>query len=115
MAIKSNVAIPVQDIGATDTLLLQATGSVTRYGVQSCVFHNTSASNRTVTVYESPDGTSASGDQVAVYTLAPNESADIIEIVGQSYTAAGPENIVAQASGTGVNARITVTQYDGNS
>lgn len=113
MAIKSNVGIPLVSIAVTDTTLLNPLAPIERIAVTACVLHNTNAAARTVTLWESPNLTSASGNRIAVYSIGPNESADIEEIIGQGYSVG--RNIIAQASGVGVNVVSTVTQYDGGS
>lgn len=113
MAIKSNVGIPLVAIAVTDTTVLNPVAPVERIAVTACVLHNTNAAARTVTLWESPNLTSASGVEIAVYEIGPDESADVEEIIGQGYLVG--RNIIAQASGTGVNVVSTVTQYDGGS
>ena len=113
MAIKSNVGVPLVSIAATDTTVLNPAAPVERIAVTASSLHNTNAASRTVTIWESPNLTSASGNRIAVYSIGPNESADIEEIIGQGYAVG--RNIIAQASGVGVNVVSTVTQYDGGS
>lgn len=113
MSIKSNVGIPLVSIAVTDTTLLNPVAPVERIAVTACVLHNTNAAARTVTLWESPNLTSASGVEIAVYVIGPDESVDVEEIIGQGYAVG--RNIIAQASGTGVNAVSTVTQYDAGS
>lgn len=113
MAIKSNVGIPLVAIAVTDTTVLNPVAPVERIAVTASVLHNTDAASRTVTIWESPNLTSASGTEIAVYDIGPDESADIEEIIGQGYAVG--RNIIAQASGTGVVAVSTVTQYDAGS
>jgi hypothetical protein len=113
MAIKSNVGIPLVAIGVGDTTVLNPVAPVQRIAVTACVLHNTNAAARTVTLWESPNLTSASGTEIAVYEIGPDESADVEEILGQGYAVG--RNIIAQASGVGVVAVSTITQYDGGS
>lgn len=113
MAIKSNVGIPLVPIAVTDTTLLNPIAPVERISVTACSLHNTNGAARTVTIWVSPNLTSVSGSKVAVYSIGPNESVDVEEIIGQGYSVG--RNIIAQASGVGVNASSTVTQYDGGS
>jgi hypothetical protein len=113
MAIKSNVGIPLVAIAVTDTTVLNPVAPVERIAVTACVLHNTNAASRTVTLWESPNLTSASGTEIAVYSIGPDQSVDVEEIIGQGYAVG--RNIIAQASGVGVNVVSTVTQYDGGS
>lgn len=113
MAIKSNVGIPLVSIAVTDTTLLNPVAPVERIAVTACSLHNTTAAAITVTLWESPDLTSASGDEIAVYAIGGDESVDVEEIIGQGYAVG--RNIIAQGSGVGVVAVSTVTQYDAGS
>jgi len=113
MAIKSNVGVPLVAIAVADTTVLNPVAPVERIAVTAFVLHNTNASSRTITLWESPNLTSASGTEIAVYEIGPDESADVEEIIGQGYLVG--RNIIAQASGVGVNVVSTVTQYDAGS
>lgn len=115
MAIKSNVPVPVIEVADVDTVLLRPLSPITRAAVQTFVLHNPSGANVTITIFESPDETTASGTQVAEYILGPDETADVFEVVGQSYASALPQNLIAIADVVGANARLTITQYDGSS
>ena len=109
MAIKSNVGRPLVSIGVGDTTVLNPTAPLDRIAVTACSLHNTDAAARTVTLWESPNLTSASGTEIAVYDIGPDESVDVGEIIGQGYAVG--RNIIAQGSGTGVVAVSTVTEY----
>lgn len=108
MAIRGNIGLaPIAIIAGDTTILQPVTGDVERVAVSGFSLHNTAAGNRTVTIYESPNLTSASGVAVAVYTLAQNESVDVNQCIGQGYV----QNIIAVGSATGVNAKISYTTY----
>lgn len=111
MAIKTRVGTPLIDVLAADTTLLNPSNPNTREAVTALSLHNTAVGNVIVTIYESPDLTSASGSQVARYEIAANSSEDVVECIDQSYPQGS--NLVAVADSTGVNAKITVTQYTG--
>lgn len=113
MAIKSNVGIPVDDIGTTDTTIYEPAAPNDRVAFTALSVYNTSGATRTVTFYESPDLTSASGTEIASYDIAADDSADIIEIIGQGYEVG--ENIIAVADAAGCNFRGTITEYTGGS
>ena len=85
MSIQSNVGLGVTDIGTTDTALLNPADPYTRQAVSAFSLHNTTVATITVTIYESPDLTSASGDQVAVHAVPPGDSVDVVEVIGQGY------------------------------
>lgn len=108
MTIRGNIGSSPIDILATDTTILDPiSGSVERVSVSGFSLHSTAVGTVTVTIYESPDLTSASGTAVAYYSLSQNESVDVNECIGQGYT----QNIIAVASGVGVNAKISYTTY----
>lgn len=112
MTIKGNVGLGVVDIGTSDTVILNV-ASITgadRVSISAASLHNTTASSVTVTIYESPDLTSASGDQIAIISIAPVYEEDINGIIGQGYE---NTNLIAVASAAGVNVRTSVTTYDG--
>ena len=114
MAIRSNVGLEVITVSTSDTVLLEPADPVERVSVTAFSLHNTSTTtNITVTIWESPDATSASGERVAIYRIAPGGSVSVIEVIGQGYEQG--RNLVAQASAAGVNRVATVTQYDGGS
>ena len=103
---KTTGVIPVL---ASDTVILTVLGKA---GVSAFNVHNTTATDKTVTFYSSPDITSASGDRVGQIVLALNESADVNEIVGQTYN--DSQRIIAVASATGVNASLTYDEFSGS-
>jgi hypothetical protein len=108
MAIRGNVGLAPISVIAGDTIILEpVSGDIERVAVSGFSLHNTFAGNITVTVYESPDLTSASGISVAKYVLAQDESVDVNECIGQGYV----RNIIAVASGVGVNAKVSYTEY----
>lgn len=117
MAIVGNVGVLTTDIGAVgiDTVVFDFTN---RIAVSAFSIHNTLTANRTVSVYASPNLTSASGKRVAVYNFGPDDSFDINEVIGQGYAA--QENvIVVQDTAGGVlgdlNFKLTYTNYTGGS
>lgn len=111
MSIKGNVGIGSIAVAAADTTIYQPVSPVQRYAISAFSLHNTNAANVTVTVFNSPNLTSASGVRNASYTIAPNQSVDVIELIGQGF--ATGRNIIAVGSLTGVNATMSVTTYDG--
>lgn len=113
MAIKSNVGIGVTDIGTTDTTLYEPADPIDRVAFTACSLYNDSGASRTVSIYESPNLTSASGELIATYILADDASEDVIEIIGQGY--AQGENLIIKADATGCTFRATITEYTGGS
>lgn len=108
MAIRGNIgSAPIPIIAGDTTILQPVSGSVERVAVSGFSLHSNAVGVITVTIYESPDLTSASGTAIAYYSLAQNESVDVNECIGQGYT----QNIIAVASGVGVNAKISYTSY----
>lgn len=113
MSIKGNIGQPALDLATADTVVLDFTD---RVSVTALSLFNKSGASRVVKFFESPNLTSASGKQVAVYTLATMASVDVAEIIGQGYAAA--QNIVTtvDTGSTGdVNAKLTYIQYTGSS
>lgn len=113
MAIKGNIGQPALDLAVADTVVLDFTD---RVAVTTLSLFNKSGAARVVTVFESPDLTSAAGKQIAVHTLATMTSVDIVEVIGQGYTPA--QNIITtvDTGSTGdVNAKLTYIQYTGSS
>lgn len=115
MTITSNVGLGVTAILATDTSLVVPASPTQRLVISAFSIHNdgTAGATRTVELYLSPDTTSAAGDRVAYYAVGDDASVDVIELIGQGLEVG--ENIIGVASGTGLNAHITVTNYDGGS
>ncbi len=111
MAIKGNVGLGVINILASDTTLIDLTAD--RAAITAASLHNTNAATVTVTVYISPDLTSASGYAIDYISLATNETKSITGLVMQGIS--NTENIIAVASLTGVNALITISEYTGGS
>lgn len=112
MSIKGNIGQPALDLATADTAVLNFTD---RVAATALSLFNKSAGSRVVTFFESPNLTSASGKQIAVYTLATMTSVDVTEVIGQGYTAA--QNIVTtvDTGSTGdVNAKLTYIQYTGS-
>ena len=109
MAIRGNIDGGAISILAADTTLvdISALTSVERIAISGLSIHNTAVVSVTVTVYQSPNLTSASGKRLAYYSLAPNESADVIEMIGQGFLT----NIIAVGSAVGVNAKVSYTTY----
>ena len=72
MSIIGNVGILTTDIGAVgaDTVVFDFTN---RIAVSAFSIHNTLGFNRKVSIYASPDLTSAAGKRVAVYEFGPDE------------------------------------------
>jgi len=108
MAIKGNVGSGVINVLASDTVIRQQQSGVDRYHVSAFNVYNTTALSVAITVYVSPDLTSASGDEVATHLIAANDEIDINAVIGQGYANL---NIIAVGSAVGLNASITSTEY----
>lgn len=113
MTIKTRVGLAVVDVGTADTALLFPLFPNNRLAVSAFSLYNTTGGPVIVTLYESPDSTSAAGKEIATITVATQASALVPECIGQSYALGN--NIIAKADVTGANARLTVTTYDGTS
>ena len=117
MAIQSNLSAAPINIATSDTVLLASVASPNRQAVTALsIFNKTASTSLTVTIYESPDTTSASGKEIASYTIPGTSSIDVVECIGQGYSAG--QNLVAKAGSgsTGdTNAKITWTSYTAGS
>ncbi len=109
MTIKGNVGSGVVAVLAADTTLWDL--SAERAAITAASLHNTNALAVTVTVYISPNLTSASGAVVDFISLATNETKDIGGLIGEGITNA--QNVILVGSLTGVNAISTITEYTG--
>lgn len=117
MAIYSNKTEGVQDLAASsaDKVLHN---QANRTAITGFSIFNESGANAAVDIYESPDNTSASGTKRATYTIADDESVDIIEFIGQGMKA--DIRIIAVVTTGGLvagdlNSKITYTEYTGSS
>ncbi len=114
MAIKGNVGTGAISVLVTDTTLLDPdAGDRERAAVTAAYLHNTSGSTVIVEIFVSPDLTSAAGKRIDYYSIGTNASVDISGIIGQGFSTTG--NIIAKGDGTGVNAYLTIVEYDGGS
>jgi hypothetical protein len=80
------------------------------------IFNTTASTSLTVSIYESPDTTSAAGKKIASYTLPGLSSIDVVVCIGQGYSTG--QNLVAKAGSgsTGdLNAKVTWTAYTAGS
>lgn len=108
MAIFGNVGLGVTDVLAGDTVLFEVP-SDERYSVTGASFFNDTGAGVTVTLFNSPDDTSASGDQVDEFIVPANDSLEPPSILAQGYAAG--IRLIAVGSGVGVNASLTVAKY----
>ncbi len=107
MGLRTNLGTGVINVLAADTVLFNP-GAIDRYQVGSCNVYNTTGAAITLTVYISPDTTSAAGDQVDTISVPAGEERDVNAIVGQGY---GTDNIIVVGSAVGLNAQLTRTEY----
>ncbi len=107
MGLRTNLGTGVVNVLAGDTTLFNP-GAIDRYQVGSCNVYNTTSSPLTITVYISPDTTSANGDLVGTYVVNGDDDTDINSIVGQGYLT---DNIIVVGSAVGLNAQLTRTEY----
>ena len=117
MTIRGNLSVGVQELGATDADV-SVHNNANRTAVTGFSVFNNSGINAAFEVFESPDGTSASGEIVASYILADQESCDVIECIGQGYSAGAQLVVVvttATISAGELNAKLTFTVYTGAS
>ena len=110
MSIRSNLGAGVVNVTVVDTILFEPDVSIDRYHISACNVYNTTVSTLTLSVYVSPDLTSASGNLVDVVTIGSGSEVDINAIIGQGYE---QQNIIVQGSALGLNASLTRTEYSG--
>jgi len=108
MTIKSKNTSGVVAVLASDTVIHTVTGKI---GVEAFNVFNTAASDVLLNFYISPDDTSANGDLVDSFAVAPGEEIDVNSIVGQGYL--DGTRIIMVADIVGVNASFTYTQFVG--
>ena len=111
MTIKANVSLPVTAIGTTDTVLIETTTQGERVAVSALSLNNTTAGTVNVSLYISPDLTSASGTLVDTIALGANDDDQPLTLIGQGLTST--QNLIAVADVAGSNAKPTITTYDG--
>lgn len=109
MAIKGNVGVSSQDILAGDTLVVDVVAPIERIAITAASLFNDTGAAVTVELFESPDATSASGDQIEEIAVPANSSVIVDSLLGQGY--ASTQNIVAVGSAVGVNFSYTRTEY----
>lgn len=111
MAIFGNFGLEVVSVAAADTTLVSnsALPDTERYAVSAMNVHNTTSTTKTISVYESPNLTSASGERVAQIKIPANSSKDIDQVIGQGYENL---NIIAVADAIGLNVKTTVILYN---
>jgi hypothetical protein len=121
MAVRVNLTDGVQQLGASSADVSLHNKTV-RTAINAFNLRNTLATNVQVSIYDSPDATSAAGEKIAQLTLGPagslDETLDVVEAIGQAYAAT--IQIVAVVDTAGVLAgevtgKITYTQYTGDS
>ena len=117
MGIKANVGLGPIEVLAGDTTLIDPTGesgTAERVSVNCLSVHNDGSAGGpvTISIYISPDTTSAAGERVARYVIGDGASIDIVELIGQ-----GLEDlyIIGVGNMLGLIATPTITEYDGGS
>lgn len=121
MAVKVNLSDGVQQLAAS-TNDQSVHSQAVRTAITAFSIYNTTTINVNLTVYESPDGTSASGEPVANITLGPtggeDDSVDIPEVIGQGYAADIQIIVVINTAAILLGellASVTYSQFTGDS
>jgi hypothetical protein len=121
MAVKVNLSSGVQQLAAS-AADKSVHNQVVRSAITAFSLYNTLAINVSLTVYESPNGTSASGEPVANLTLGPvgseDDSIDVPEVIGQGYDADIQLIVVINTAAVSLGellAKLTYTQFTGDS
>lgn len=121
MAVRVGLSDGVQELGASaaDVVVHNKT---TRTVISAFSIFNTTANNVDLSVYDSPDDTSASGEEIANFTMGPKGAADdeldVNAAIGQGYAANQRCIVVINTAGIaagGLNTKLTYTEYTGNS
>lgn len=107
MAIKSNVGAGIISVGVGDTVIYQLTSPTERYCITECNAYNTTSSPITLEVYISPNSTSASGNLVSKLIIPASQDFDVNAVLGLGTN----QNVIAKASGAGINMSLTKTEY----
>lgn len=121
MAIKVNLSSGVQQLAAsTDDKSVHE--QAVRTAVTAFSIYNTLEFNVNLTIYASPDSTSAAGEPVADITLGPtgseDDSVDVPEVIGQGYAAGIQLIVVINTAGVLLGellASVTFSQFTGDS
>lgn len=119
MAVRTGVSTGVTPLAAatTDTVIMANQGSGNRSSVTAATLYNTTGGNLDVSIYESANDTSASGELLDTLTVPANDSLNIAAIIGQGF-ASGQRIIAVAGAGAvlgDINAKLTLTQYTAGS
>jgi hypothetical protein len=109
MAVQRNLGTNPIAVAAVDTTLLTAAGTNNRHVTGSLLAYNSTGAGITVSVYDSPDLTSASGTLISTEIVPANGSMVFTDLVSVGF--ADDRNIIAVASGAGVDAKLTYTLF----
>lgn len=121
MAVRVGLTDGVQQLGAStdDTVVHNQTN---RTAISAFNIYNSTANNVELTVYDSPDDTSASGEERANFTIGPkgfaDDALDVNEVIGQGYAANTRIIVVVNTAGIvagDLTTKLTYTVYTGNS
>lgn len=114
MTIKAGVGLDTVAITASDTSLVVPADPQDRVEITMLTLYNSSGASRVVEFYSSSDATSASGEQIAQVSMAADETVIVPELIGLGL-AQGSNLIAKNATGDGVVASITITEFTGGS
>lgn len=106
--ITANIGLDALGLALGDNTIINLTGSSLREGVQQAIAYNDTGAPITLSFYESPDLTSASGLLVWSQDIPANDDAIISGIVGQGFEQG--QNLIASVSAVGLNLKLTVTR-----
>lgn len=113
MAIKGRVGKNAGAVAIGDTTIYEPSAPNDRVAVSAFTLHNTTGGAITVILFESPNTTSFSGVELANISLSANASVDVVEFIGHGFPLG--RNIIASCAASGVNYKVTVTEYTGGS
>lgn len=99
--------------GGDNTLVdFSSLTDVGRYGVTACSLYNNNATTETVSIYRSPNTTSASGTLLDVVSIPRDSQEDVGGLIGLAI--GNSDNIIAVSSATGITATATLTTFGSN-
>lgn len=113
MSVSVTKPLALVSVATTDTTVINGgalDGGGNRYGIGAFSLNNTSAAARTVSIFESPNLTSASGVLIDRVTIPVDVSIDSNALIGQGFEGT---NIIAVADDLGVNIKASGNIFTG--
>lgn len=109
MAVQRNIGTDPIAVLAADTTILAAAGANNRVVAGSLLAYNSTGAGVTVSIYDSPDLTSAGGTLISEEIVPANGSLVFTDLVSVGFD--GDRNIIAVGGAVGVDAKLTYTLF----